>query len=159
MCAPKALSKHLCCPRIPAALACPSCALDAVVGDKASRSCPIGRLFCARCAPIVRVGLLTPSSVMGKITFCCGQLYRDRNSPFSSQICRDIDWLCRDILSLALTNSIVTSKCSVTTKESWPGQLCHDIKPLCRDKESPFPGRLTRDIKHSVTTPPYETLS
>ena len=123
MCVPRALSLRLCHARIPVAHACLSCVPGSIVGDRASLSCTAGRLCCVRCAPVVHawpylsrapglachaLSLPMPNSVVGEITFYCGQLfrdlkilYRDINSPYSGQLCRNIELLCRDRKLLA----------------------------------------------------------
>ena len=72
---------------------------------------------------VVRASPCTPSPVVCVRAFCRGQLcrnlkilYRDRNSPYPGQLYRDIELLCRNIISSCL------------------GQLCRDIKILGRDK-------------------------
>ena len=141
VCAPRALSPRLCRACLPAAHACLSCALNSVMGYKASLSCAARRLCRTRGASIVRSSLRTPSSIMSDRTFCRGQpcpsllrqriLYHDR-----------IFLVARATLSCAPKACHARLTCSVVHMESslkWP-TLLQPRNPLSRHKFSlPWP--------------------
>ena len=95
------------------------------------------------------------------ISPCLGQLYcdtkvlgHDRKSTQPGQLCRNIELLCHNTKPLPL--AILCHDIKILCHDIKPlhyCQLCCNIKPLCHDKESPFSGRLGRDIKHFVIRP------
>ena len=122
VCEPRALSLRLCRARLALSWATERLNRARQSASVECAVCPWPGLSCAH-------GLCIPISIVGDKTFCRGQLCCDRISPYSGQLCHDIELLCRYIISPYL------------------GHLCRDIKILCRDIISPYLGQLSCDIK------------
>ena len=116
--------------RIPVAHACLSCMPNSVMGNKASLLCAVECLCHALC-------LIETSLPLAQCSF---PVATQMNSVATwdlltmAELCRDLKFLCRDLLSTAyisLCRDTEKSCCGIRLLTT--STLCHDIEKLCRD--------------------------
>ena len=169
--------RNLCCDIIPlshlhlyrvsilVARTCLSCAPSSVVGDIASLSWAIERLFRARQsasvvhgkAPLSRALCFIPTSLL--LVQCPFPIATQMNSVATwdlltmTELCHDLKFSCRDLVSTTYTSLCCdTEKSYCDIKLLATIALCHNTEKLCHDVGYFFMPILCRDSKAYVTT-------